>query len=52
MINDIKIGVCYKVQWQAWYKWEILYEMTGNDIYKYAWRKIWQKNKKNNMLYT
>ena len=46
MINDIKIGVCYKVQWHAWYKWEILYEMTGNDIYKYACRKIWQKKTK------
>ena len=37
------IKVCYKIQWQAWYKWEILYEMTGKDIYKYACKKIWQK---------
>ena len=32
MIKDIKIGVYYKIQRQAWYKCEILYEMARNDM--------------------
>ena len=52
MINDIKIGVCYKVQWQAWYKWEILYEMKEMTYINMHAKKIWQRKTKKNMLYT